>query len=177
MKKALAIFVAYYRRLEGTVGKFFASIKGEHRTLNAERRTSNEESGGGAASAGAVEPVTQDDTRGSENRGEIKIVDKGQHPTTNIEHPTSNPDDAVPAAQSASMLPAAPAPGSAAVSAASLEPRRRDASAPRQPTARDESPAAPPSSAALAKDDPRFITRDELKRELASLHRLIESRK
>jgi hypothetical protein len=105
MKKALAIFAAYYRRLEEAVGRFMPPVKeeppilnGEHSTFNIQRRTFNEGNGGASLPA-------------REQRAD---------------------DNSVPL--SALRVP----------------------------------------SSALS---PNFITRDELKRELDSLRRLIESRK
>jgi len=185
MKKAFAIFTAYYRRLEGAVGKFISSIgKGQHSTSNIQRSTFNEQSAT-SVPADVTPAATQDNTllapRLSGERNEVRGVEGTQHPTTNIEHPTSNQDGAVRAANSISATGATsptfenqPQPGSAAVPAASLETRERDARAPRQGNARDESLSdlRSPNS-----ELPNFITRQDLKRELDSLRRLMESRK
>ena len=185
MKKALAIFTTYYHRLECAVGKFIGLVTGEHRTSNAERRTSNGENAGPSALVDTAKAAIEDNSFLALQFSGENGSDRNQHPTTNIEHPTSNQEGAVPNEHTVSATHAthpefenAPRPGTATVPVASGATGERDARGSRQANARGESPpfSASLSSAALAKEDPRLITRDELKRELDSLRRILESK-
>jgi hypothetical protein len=217
MKKALAIFNAYYRRLEGAVGRFIGSLIGEHRTPNTEHRTSNGESAGRSVSMDSANAAIEDKSlptpRSSEDLSrpssderfqrrdggkslsentqpklesrwnQVKGADKIQHPTSDIEHPTSSQAAVVSVTQPDSAFRTTIAtfenrlPGSAAVPVASLGTGERDAHGPRQANARGEAPSPSEFRVSSFELPPDFITRDELKRELDSLRRLIESRK
>jgi hypothetical protein len=171
--------------LHGGEGDGFAamdssSVSGEHRTSNAQHRTSNQngetslrpEAHGNAAAQydGILSPPNgeRNEVRGFD---ESQIAESRQSLHQNLNR-TSSPrpfpplhggegDGFARASALASGEPRTPNPGSAAVPAASLEPRQRDGPGGRQGAPREHD----------------HVTRQELKRELDSLRRLIESRK
>ncbi len=121
-------------------------------------------------------PLPSPPFHGGEGDGFALSEKFSQDSSARTQPPTSNPAEAISrAASPAFELP--PHPGSATVPVASLETGERDARAPKQENARGESPPRSAFRIPSSAFDPNFITRDELKRELDSLRRLIESRK
>jgi hypothetical protein len=179
-------------RLVGAVARVVSGVW-EHRTSNAELRTSKEDNAAGFSKLGERNLVHPLLPEGGEGRGEEanKNVDEPvghdfevsgahikplstwerigvgaavEHSTTNIQRSTSNEERAAHHLRTANTSLATPATG------------ERDARSPRQaaPTDPLSHPAFPAPRSTLPSD---FVSHQELKRELDSLRRLIESRK
>jgi len=196
MKKALVILTTYFRHLATSSAKFVVSaVKREHRALNENTIAGTDKSEPQKlippplpkGAEGRGEQVNIDDdkfeahdfeastphpdlppawaNRGSRDRAVPSVA--AEYPTSNIERSTSDDRGAIP--------------GSAGVSQARFATGERDARVPRG-NMNANSPALSPlrtdaNAALTSASNSNFITRDELKRELNSLRRLIESRK
>ena len=190
MKKALAIIATFYHRIAETpVVKFIASFgNAESGIANTEGRILNEESGLSSLPASATKTAAEESALLAPNSiGKNETADGDDtHSTPALGHSTSNPADAIPFGPSSLPLRSTSERQSTnprntpIVSGPTVfeTPRSQNVSRARDGAvalddSRDQSELRVPGSAFT----PDFITRAELRHELDSLRRLIESRK
>lgn len=189
MKKALAIIATFYRRIAQTqVGKFIASFgKAESETANTERRILNEESGSFPLAASVTKTAAEESALFAPNsigKNEAAGSDNA-HPTPAVGNSTSNSADAIPSGSSPPLRsPFERQPPNSRNTPMVSKPTAFETPLPQNANVardgasalddlRNQSELRVPGSAFT----PDFITRAELRHELDSLRRLIESRK
>lgn len=183
MKKALAILTTYYRRIaESPLVKFIASFgKGGHRTSSSESRTLNEKATSPSAPLDALNSATEEDGGLAHLVGQNEKSDSGkeQYPTSNPNAAISPTPSAVPSRVAFEQRPANPgsAPAVAIPTVFKTHQFQNAGSASSKSSTMDESEENSALRVPSSTFAPDIVTRAELRRELDSLRRFIESRK